>query len=274
MNRFARFDRRWIYVILVVIVAIPLLRPFGLPFSVTEPTRQAFAAVDKLEAGDVAVFDFGYDPGGAAEVHPQAEILFAHCMMQGVRVIAFSLSQQGPRYGDLVWQPWEEKGKVYGTDFVNLGYFAGGEAALASFAKNIPGFMPKDVHDNSVAGMPIFEGITTAADVDLFISISTSTILPFIQYFQGPYGKPVTGGALGVQISRYQSYADAGQLQGYLGSLRGAAEYEKLLEVSGKATSSMDAQSAAHLLIAVLIVVGNIIDMRAKRSGKSAAKEV
>ncbi len=46
-------------------------------------------------------------------------------------------------------------------------------------------------------------------------------------------GKPVTGGAIGTQISRYQSYSDAGQLEGYLGSLRGVAEYEKLNRKGG-----------------------------------------
>jgi hypothetical protein len=273
MSRFTDLDKRWIYVFLVVVVAIPLLRPFGLPFGVTKPTRDAFATVEKLQPGDVAVFDFGYNPGGAAEVNAQAQILFTHCMMRGARIISFSMDQQGSRYADLAWEPWEKEGKVYGTDFVNLGFFAGGEMALASFAKDIPEFTTQDAHGDKVSGMPVFKGITTAGDVDLFVSISTSTILPFIQYFHGPYGKPVTGGALGVQISRYQSYADAGQLQGYLGSLRGAAEYEKLLNVPGKATSSMDAQSAAHLLIAVLIVLGNLIDFSSKRPGKTAGKE-
>jgi hypothetical protein len=97
----------------------------------------------------------------------------------------------------------------------------------------------------------------TAEDVDLFIDIATGSILPYIQYFQGPYNKPLTGGAIGSQISGYQSYSDAKQIQGYLGSLRGAPEYEKLLEVPGPATASMDAQSAAHLLIAVLIAVNS-----------------
>lgn len=257
MERLLNIDRRIIYVVLAVVVAIPLVRPIGLPFGITAQTKKAFDAVEKLSPGDVAVFDFGYDPGGAAEVHPQAQAFFSHCMQKGVRVIAFSLNQQGPRFAEMVWNEWKDK-KEYGKDFVNLGYIAGGETALASFAKNIPGFTAKDYYGKPTAGMKVFEGVNTAADVDLFISISTSTILPFIQYFQGPYGKPVTGGAVGVQISRYQSYADAGQLQGYLGSLRGAAEYEKLLKSPGKATASMDAQSAAHLLIAILIVLGNI----------------
>ncbi len=266
MEKLLNIDRRIIYVLLAIIVALPLARPIGLPFGLTEETQEAFDAVESLEPGSAVVFDFGYNPGGAAEVHPQAEVFFAHCMRKGIRIIGFSLDQQGSRFADMIWEQWKEEGKEYGKDFVNLGFFAGGEAALASFAKNIPGFVSSDYYNNSTQGMPVFDGIETADDVDLFISISTSSILPFIQYFQGPYRKPVTGGAIGTQISRYQSYADAGQLEGYLGSLRGAAEYEKLLDMAGTATAAMDAQSAAHIFIAVLIILGNIGEIATKKS--------
>lgn len=270
MEKFFNIDRRIIYVLLAVVVVIPLLKPMGLPFSVTAETQKAFNAVESLKPGDVVVMDFGYDAGGAAEVHPQAEAFFAHCMQKGIRVIAYSPSEQGPRFADKIWEVWKAQGKEYGKDFVNLGFFAGGEAALASFAKNIPGFVGTDYYNNKTEGMEVFEGVQTVADVNLVISINTGSILPCIQYFHGPYGTPVTGGAIGTQISRYQSYADAGQLKGYLASLRGAAEYEKLLGIAGTATASMDAQSVAHLFIFVLIVLGNIGEFARKRPKQAA----
>ncbi|MGE5579122.1 MAG: hypothetical protein ACM3WU_03670 [Bacillota bacterium] len=265
LEKLLNIDRRIIYVLVAVLVALPLIKPIGLPFSVTAETEKAFAAVDRLSADDVAVFGFDYEAGGAAEVHPQAVVFFDHLMQKGVRVIACSISQQGPVFANQAWEKWANQGKVYGTDFVNLGFFAGGEPALASFAKDIPGFVGTDYMGQATAGQPIFEGVATAADIDLFVDIATGSILPYIQYFQGPFKKPLTGGAIGSQISRYQSYSDSKQIEGYLGSLRGAAEYEKLLGVSGKATASMDAQSAAHLLIAVLIVVGNVAEIIVKK---------
>jgi hypothetical protein len=265
-------DRRIIYVLVAFLVSLPLLKPVGLPFAVTEETRKAFNALERLQPGNVVVFGFDYDTGGAAEVHPQSEVFFNHCMLKGARVIACSISQQGPVFAHKAWSKWVESGKTYGTDFVNLGFFAGGEAALASFAKDIPGFVGVDYEGKPVSGMPIFEGVRTAEDVDLFIDIATGSILPYIQYFQGPYNKPLTGGAIGSQISRYQSYSDAKQIQGYLGSLRGAAEYEQLLEMPGQATASMDAQSAAHLLIAVLIVLGNIGELAVRKKRKASGK--
>ncbi|MGI6162679.1 MAG: hypothetical protein ACOYEQ_01945 [Bacillota bacterium] len=271
MQKLLNLDRRIIYVVLALVVAIPLARPVGLPFGVTEETQKAYATVEALKPGDAVVFDFGYDAGGASELHPQAEAFFAHCMKKGLRVIAFSLDQQGPRFAEKVWEEWADS-KEYGKDFVNLGFFAGDETALASFGKNISGFVAGDYYSQSTEGMDIFDGINTAEDVDLFIRISKSSILPFIQYFQGPYGKPVTGGAIGTQISNHQAYVESGQLQGYLGSLRGAAEYEQLLSRPGDATAVMDAQSAAHVFVVLLIVLGNIGEFAAKRA-KISLKE-
>lgn len=40
--------------------------------------------------------------------------------------------------------------------------------------------------------------------------------------------------------------------------LRGAAEYETIMESPGMGVASMDAQSIAHLLIIVFIVIANL----------------
>ena len=62
----------------------------------------------------------------------------------------------------------------------------------------------------------------------------------------------------------YFPYLQAGQVIGQMGGLRGAAEYEVLLTENGitpstdKAFRGMDVQSAAHILIILLIIMGNI----------------
>ena len=99
----------------------------GLPFGLSKETQRAFDAVEALKPGDAVVIDFGYNAGGAAEVHPMAAAFVAHCMIKDVRVIGFSLDPQGSRFADLIWQQWAEQGKTYGEDFVSLGYFAAGK---------------------------------------------------------------------------------------------------------------------------------------------------
>jgi hypothetical protein len=50
----------------------------------------------------------------------------------------------------------------------------------------------------------------------------------------------------------------SGQINGLIGGLRGAAEYEILIGQKGKAVAGMDAQSATHLAIIVLVIMCNL----------------
>lgn len=54
------------------------------------------------------------------------------------------------------------------------------------------------------------------------------------------------------------AYYSAGQLNGLLGGMKGAAEYEKLVGRPALAITGMGAQSIAHLLIIFLVLIGNI----------------
>ena len=51
---------------------------------------------------------------------------------------------------------------------------------------------------------------------------------------------------------------DAGQIKGMLTGMKGAAEYEPLLDAKDFATRAAGSLSTSHLLIIVLIIIGNI----------------
>ena len=67
---------------------------------------------------------------------------------------------------------------------------------------------------------------------------------------------------------RFYPLIDTGQINGLLGGLRGAAEYEILLNREGKAIAGMDAQSATHFLIIFLIVVCNLFYFLTGQEGR------
>jgi hypothetical protein len=54
------------------------------------------------------------------------------------------------------------------------------------------------------------------------------------------------------------AYLRAHQIRGIIGGLQGASEYEALIGKPGSATLGMPAQSAAHGLIILLLVIGNL----------------
>ena len=72
------------------------------------------------------------------------------------------------------------------------------------------------------------------------------------------FGKPMSSGVTSIQVNEVMPYVQSGQMVGVLAGMPGAAEYESLIGQKGSATSGMDAQSVAHLVIVLFIVLGNI----------------
>jgi hypothetical protein len=74
----------------------------------------------------------------------------------------------------------------------------------------------------------------------------------------------VGAGLTAVMAPKYYPFLQTGQLSGLLSGMKGAAEYENLIYQKGyarslgKAETGMNSQSMIHLLIIVLIVLGNI----------------
>ncbi len=250
---------------MIVAVVIPLMKPIGLPFAITEQTQKTYNVIESLKPGAMVVVGFDYSPGSASELDPQAIAMVDHLFQKGAKVVAISLTDSGPLIAEKVFATYSGTKKA-GVDYVNLGFFAGdASTVLTSFAKDAHKIAKVDFRGVTVDQLEIMKKLTKAEDVDLYVNFSSSSILPFIENFVGPYKKPLVGGAIGSQISRYQSYANSGQIKGFLGSLRGAAEYEMLLKKPAKATAAMDAQSAAHLLIAILMIIGNVMTYITRR---------
>ncbi|MEK6662037.1 MAG: hypothetical protein AABY63_09180, partial [candidate division NC10 bacterium] len=72
------------------------------------------------------------------------------------------------------------------------------------------------------------------------------------------YGFELGGGVTAVIAPGLYPFLDTGQINGLIGGLRGAAEYEILIEMKGKGMAGMDAQSATHFIIIGLILLCNL----------------
>ncbi len=264
--------KSWLYVILLILLAWPLIKPIGIPIEISPETRQAYDAVDSVAQGSVVVFGFDYSPGNAAEMEPQALAVLRHLLKKDVKVIGISFVSQGPILGE---QAFAEAGwgqKEYGVDYVNLGYRAGGQGAVAAFAADVPGTFNTDVSGKLSAGFSIMQGVKTAADIDMIITIAPGTPGPedYVRQVYSTYGTPLVAGVPAVAITQVAPYVQAQQVKGILGGLPGAAQYELLLEQPGTAVAAMDAQSLAHLLIIVLIILRNIGYLSEKKAARKA----
>jgi len=69
---------------------------------------------------------------------------------------------------------------------------------------------------------------------------------------------PFIVGCIGVSVPGMAPYLGSGQLSALMPGLTASAEYEVLLNRPGLAVAGVDAVSMSHLLVFILVVVGNI----------------
>lgn len=269
--------RRLAYAALAAAVIIGLFLPAGTLGGSTPPSahvRALYSAIDALPAHATVLVAFDYDAASSDEMGPLARVVVSHLMQKKAHVIALSLLAQGPALADAVLRPLAEQNIYsYGVDYVNLGFLPGDEAALASITHDLNRAFPSDfVHGRPLSAFTIGATITSAASADLVIEISDddSGVRRWVEQVQRRSGVKLAAATSAAALPLAFPYLQSGQVLGLAGGLPAAAEYETLLGEAGPATRGMDAQSLGHLVILLLIVLGNL-SLLARRRRPAAA---
>lgn len=271
MNIVARLeaiDRRIIFVLILLAVMLPLLFPLGFKIEVSEPVQGFYDAIEKLAPGSIVLVSSEYDPSTMPEVYPMNLALTRHCFAKDLRIIGMGLWPQGiPLNQACMEQAAEEYGKEYGVDYINLGYKVGGIVVISAAAENIRTTFPQDYAGRPIEEFKIMEGIKNFDNVDLIVSLSAGDpgTRQWVMIAQGRYGKKVASGVTAVSAPAFYPYLNSGQLEGLIGGMKGAAEYETLIGESGLGTQGMDAQSIAHGVIIFFIILANVFYIIGKR---------
>ena len=145
---------------------------------------------------------------------------------------------------------------------------------------------PQDREGNPTANMAIFKSESprfSMNDIALIISYTAGTngIEAFISV-EGDHKRPMAAGCTSVNIPRFTTYLQTGQLVGMIGGLPGAAEYETLVgdygkdekgkDIKAEGRAGMAPQSIAHLAIMIFIILGNLAFIAENRKiGKKKA---
>lgn len=106
-------------------------------------------------------------------------------------------------------------------------------------------------------------------DVALITTSSTGDDALFlIRHIESKFHTPIVVGGAGTLLPVVGPYLASGQMKAIITGLSGAAEYEVLTKMPGKAAGAMDAQAVGHLFIVGLIVLGNIGFVAQARSAR------
>ncbi|HUS79900.1 MAG TPA: hypothetical protein VM283_01450 [Armatimonadota bacterium] len=270
-QRVLRLDRRWIFIGIALAVAIPIITRMTLPLGkVAPPTVAVYKFIEDLKPGDVVMIAFDYGPSSMPELHPQAIALVRHCLSRKLRVITVSLNQQGTQLArDVLAQVGGELGAVDGTDYVNLGFKVGVAATILGLGESIRKVYAQTADGKLTADLPVMKGVNSYRNVALLVDLAAGDLpQAWIAFAHERYNQDIALGITAVMATGLYPYLQSGQIVGLINGLKGAAEYEELTHFEGKGETGMAAQSIAHLLIIVMVVLGNIAYFASGRGGR------
>jgi hypothetical protein len=284
VDKLLNIDRRWLFLLVFIGVALPIIMPIGLPVTTTASTRDAFEFIEGLKPGDAVLISFDYGASSAPENDPMAEGIMRQCFLKRLRVVVCALYPLGGLQlanNSLAKVSAEFPDLKYGEDYVNLGFKDGAQAVMKRMGDDIVGAFPTDVRGTPLAQIPMLKGVRSLRQVSVVVTVTTGIIGEYwITQAHPQSGVPVIVGPTAVGAPKYYAYLNAGQAVGMLSGMKGAAEYEKLLAAkyppldrfyksthAFTATKGMDAQTVIHFVIIVFIIIGNVatLSQRAAR---------
>lgn len=275
-ERLQNLDRRWIFLLMGLAVALPILFELKFPEKPTGLAKSVFDEIEKLKPGDKILLAFDYDPASEGELGPMATAFVRHCCEKKLKMYFLALWPVGPQ---MINESIDKVIKkdfptlVYGEDYVNLGFKSGNEAVIKVIVTDLKQLYTTDAFGTNIDAIPMCKSIDNIQQMDLIANVSAGYpgTKEWVQYAATPHPDTIriVAGCTGVQAANMYPYIPQ-QLPGLLGAIKGAAEYEKLvLEKYSdgdepdprymEGQRRMGPQLFAHVLMIVLIVVGNVL---------------
>ncbi len=339
LKNLQNLDRRWVYLFIAVAIITPLIFPFNSKTYSTTYVESLYQLVDSyspyVRADDInqdgviddsevekfkidrAIFmDFYHDASTMPELFPMEVAMLRHCFYRRIPVFTFTaLIAAAPIIEDAIAQASEGVSKqtgrpiVRGKDYCNIGYKPAALylPILLGMGDDIAKVVETDADGNRMESLPIFTETTIKNYTQMNLVYETSGSEPgtsWMIYARPKFGVNVGVGLTAVMAADQYPYLQSGQCVGMTAGLKGAAEYEmlvdrfamrgipfskgqldsydeeaeKVLDITSDAVPTsfkqarlgMNAQSVAHMLIILFIIVGNIgYFMERKKSKKN-----
>jgi hypothetical protein len=289
---YARIHRKVIYVLVVLALAFPIMCNISMPPAPLPAAKAIFERVERIardrssgdgDAAKVVLVAVDWGPHTRAECYPQTEAVVRHLMSRGIPFIILTTVVDGAGYArEIPNKVAREYGRTYGEDWVDLGYKPGRSVFIRQIARDLKGAAKVDRDGVPLDSLTVTKDVKDAGDVVLLVEMTglVGFFNMWVQFFQTDRARPdFAHGCTSVTIAEAYTYLESGQIVGLFEGIAGAAAYNELLEKSRKtgephasadARLHMTAQSFAHLVIIVLIILGNFgLSVRRKAGAAS-----
>ena len=242
-----------------------------------------FAAIDSLGPQSKPVLiSIDFDPQSMPELYPMLLAILRHCFARDIKVILMALWPQAPGLVEMALEQIpKEFNKEYSKDYAFLGYKFGVTAILLGMGENIKSVFPVDYYGTPLDSLKITADIKNYEDISHIVTLSTGDPgwRAWLLFAQSRYNASIGIGVTAVSAADVYPYVETGQVIGLLAGMKGAAEYEILVQRNGyseekrTAVQGMDAQSLGHLFIMIFIIIGNIGYFFSRRRSNSGRQK-
>ena len=251
-----RVQRLLVAIVLIAAVAGPLVLPtMGVDVpTLTQPAtspeaqgriefkrlERAFDVIQDVDAGEAVVVAFEYGPAEADELDVVAEPMLRHILDQGAEIAAVSTRPEGKRVAEsLLGDIIASEAQYTETQLKSSSYRPGNAIGVSQLLAN--------------AGPYRFILVLTAQPGSLRHWVEQTEV-------RGEDASPLIAGLSAALEPAATPYLDAtaGQLEGSISGLSGAAAYETLRGSPGHAAQRIDALAAGHAAIAGLMMLGAV----------------
>jgi hypothetical protein len=275
-ERMLRLDRRIIFLLIGLCTLVPLLYPVGLAIKVSPEVRGVYDYIDSLPEGSVFLLSLDFDPASKPELYPQAIALLRHAFQKNLRVIGMTLWVSGTGMADQVISlVAKDMAKVNGKDYVFLGWSPGVGSLIITLGQDLYKAFPSDYYNQPTKDLAVLKGVNTLRDINYVVSLAAGTagIETWYVFGRDKYRFELGGGCTGVIAPGLYPLLRSGQINGLIGGLRGAAEYEVLVGKKGRAVAGMDAQSVTHFAIIGLVILCNVFYLSIRTARRRTGME-
>lgn len=259
-DKMAKIDRRIVFLVVAIAAIIPILSKAILPLHPTPDVKMAFNSINSLSPGSAVLISIDYDAASMPELQPMLHAILRHCFMKDLKVILMGHWPLGLPLGPIALDEEAKRfNKKYGKDYVFLGYRPGMAAVMINMGRDIRSVFAVDYFGTPLDSLPMMCNIKNYSDIAILVGLEAgATGDAWVQFAQARYNQKIILGGTAVVAPDLYPYLQAGQIVGLIGGMRGAADYEKLVNTVGPATIGMTAQTVIHIVILAFILLGNI----------------
>ena len=259
-----KIDRRLLYLVSVVLVAVTIFVPLGLPVKVSPLAIQTYDAIQNLPDNSVVLIAPMYDPGAQGELNPMLRAMLYQCMERNYRII---LGNTNWTLGvaiahDMITPIAAEFNYVYGTDYIEFGSKPGGSVWMQSAKADLAGAAIVDYNNDPIGQFPLIQAVPRLTQeyiaAVLVLDCGTPGVVEWLTQITQGTSIVLVDAEIQMSVPENMVYVNSGQFAGMLAGSRGGAEYEQLVGRPGAALKSQDTMSVIALMVALFIVLGNI----------------